>query len=1070
MCRNEVELKPGDAPHAPGKRILCEPCTQLNRAPRCLNCGEPVRGANPRDPEPYHQECRRCSSCYQVVSKADAQKLAGRILCKCCAHLFGQFFLPTRRCDAEHVREAFEAWDTDSSGSIEAGELRRVLKALDPDFADRDVDKLIRSIDTNHNGRIDYCEFTEWIMKGDPLAIDEGEDGFEKFIINLMRAAGKANNQAKMDVAEVQLREDGIYFTTESGDTRLEASSFTSGGGLELTTLDPEEFITKMEATEAGLSMTMNTGRVANLGGRGTGFGPFIAEEGFHVVGLRTKPLDGSEERIVGVDTCPLGNSKSYNAPAALRFAAEHELLQTLRDILAKAAVNVNTFTGNGVTALMLAAQYGNVGAMRLLLQSKANPNLCDEDGWTALTFSSRCGQTSAVKILLEKGATQEGDGGGALSQAIQQNHNSAARALLRAGFGPCPLGTFAVEEMVDPAKCALVAPEVMPLSGNYTQLVKITISHEKLEEGVRLFYTLDGRDPVSAGRRYRGSLALSGEHNFLRVVAVHGSARSPVTERHYRVCHYAMPDEVVSGTLQVRTFPEVESHVITAFANALEVARESVTCKVSQDAPVSGGKCWVRIPITDPTPAHRLHIDRAFTLVKGDAKKKAYLDKFAKDVKKATGAMPEHLQVTAGSIIVDFTLAREPAAELVRQIADPTSFLLTKAKLKASFGDATYDHAENLGDRVCDTSLHSGLHKALGIKATVDEVIGIGQADEGVLAICCPESQVKKIKKPFAMHAAKACQDLGAILGSVLVGPEAVSMDFSIDVVNDNEFGAGDFVKKVNSAPFRIAMEAELSSKGLPDAEVTTKTKATSRELAQLEFHLEWDFPVKPKNAALDLPDYLDGICLVYREDELVHTVDFQSAHNHKRDTTREASQRSKAISRAIQHSGDDMSDTGGQHRMTLDLAALPTDVTDLYFVLAGYDCKDLSLFPNPSVEIIDAHSRQNMMKYTLSSAGSAEAVIMCSLTKAESRKWIVRGLGMPTSGSVKDYEPIKAAISKLQVGYGHWERRAQLVELKVLHKLGRMSQHSSSEFAVFMQQVLSLPVPIFQLVTFFI
>jgi len=637
-------------------------------------------------------------------------------------------------------------------------------------------------------------------------------------------------------------------------------------------------------------------------------------------------------------------------------------------------------------------------------------------------------------------------------------------------------VGTFAVEAVRDASKCKLPAPEITPANGNYTQRVNVTISHERADQGAKLFFSLDGRDPFLAGKRYRGSLTLTSEYNFLRVVAVLGAERSVVVERRFRVCHYAVPDEVVSGSIKVRTFPEVEHHVITAFSQAVEVPRETVTLKVTMEPNSTNGKCWMRIPITDPTPAHRLKIDRAFTIVKGDAKKRAYLDKFAKDIKKATGAFPENLSVTAGSIIVDFTLAREPAAEMLRQLADPTSFLLTKAKLKGSFSDAEYRHAESLGDRVSDPQLHSTLHKALGVKASVDEVIGTGHNDEGVIAICCPESQVKKLKKPFTMHVSKACQDLGAVVDTVLVGPEELSVDFSIEVVNDERLGAGDLVRRVNGDRFRKDMERELSTKGLLDTDVAMKTRATSREVSELEFLLQWDFPEKPKNDFSRLPDYLDGICLIFSEDDLVEVVDFRSASGESNvrrspasQSSRQSAFRTRGVNRAVQHSGDVMSETGGQHRISLDLAALPPDVTDLYFVLAGYDCKDISLFPNPAVEIIDACSRQNMMKYSIASAGSTEAVIMCSLTRAESRKWIVRGLGIPTEGNVNNYDPIQAVVAKLQVGYGHWERRSELVLLRVLHKLDRLLQSSSSDFGCFMGRVLALPVPIFQLVVTF-
>lgn len=89
---------------------------------------------------------------------------------------------------------------------------------------------------------------------------------------------------------------------------------------------------------------------------------------------------------------------------------------------------------------------------LALRLATEANPNLADCDGWTALTYASRCGSPEAVQALLEKGAGEEkNDGGRALKEALRVQHNAAARALLRAGFGPAPQGTFALEGAVRP-------------------------------------------------------------------------------------------------------------------------------------------------------------------------------------------------------------------------------------------------------------------------------------------------------------------------------------------------------------------------------------------------------------------------------------------------------------------------------------------------------------------------------------------------------------------------------------------------------------------------------------------
>jgi len=64
--------------------------------------------------------------------------------------------------EATHMQEAFAAWDQDGSGNIERDELSRVLKALNPDFKDRDIAHLIKQIDKNaaehRQNRLAYLE------------------------------------------------------------------------------------------------------------------------------------------------------------------------------------------------------------------------------------------------------------------------------------------------------------------------------------------------------------------------------------------------------------------------------------------------------------------------------------------------------------------------------------------------------------------------------------------------------------------------------------------------------------------------------------------------------------------------------------------------------------------------------------------------------------------------------------------------------------------------------------------------------------------------------------------------
>mmetsp|Transcript_70340 Transcript_70340/g.218171 ORF Transcript_70340/g.218171 Transcript_70340/m.218171 type:complete len:717 (+) Transcript_70340:3-2153(+) len=712
----------------------------------------------------------------------------------------------------------------------------------------------------------------------------------------------------------------------------------------------------------------------------------------------------------------------------------------------------------------MLAAQHGNVGAMRLLLMSKANPNICDEDGWTALTFGSRCGQTDAVSILLQRGAKQEGDGGSALSQALRGQHNSSARALLRAGFGPAPKGTFAIEEAADATGCTLAEPAVSPPSGNYTQGVSVRISHEDTSGKVRLFFTLDGRDPYRAGRRYRGPVTLADENNHVRVVAVRGTERSAVLDLKYNVCHCAMPDEMVSGMLRVRTFPEVQHIVVDAFSKLADVPPGRLLTEVST-LNVSTGKCWVRVPVSDPRPEHRLKIDRSYTLVRSQHQRKAYLDKFVKDVQKATGARPEDMEITAGSILLDFTLPRAPAEELVRQLGDPTSFLLTKAKLKASFADAEYQRRKCVGDRVNDPSMHSSLHASLGRKATVDEVMGIGEADDGVVALCCPEKQVKKLREPLAKAVFIALKDLGVDLEPVRVCPEECELSYRINVVNGLDptgakLDGGTVVKKLNNSDFPRELVMDLVERGLSNPDVKVGSKATSRQLTQLEVLLKWDQQGSAES--------LDGICMVYEEENLMQIMSLAADNEPgmgEEGKTRQEIQRCRSISRAVQRNGES---TRGQHLMTMDLAALPPEVTDMYFVLAASGGSTLRTFPEVSVQIQDAFSKQVLTEYRTESGSGAEAMLLCRLSRTgtQARKWILRGLGAASGGSAADYEPLIETVAGLQAGYLRWERREDLVKLRVLHKLGRMSQASTSNFALFLQGLLELPVPVFQLV----
>jgi len=1065
-----------------------------------------VRDAKKNDPEPYHAQCRRCSSCYQVIPKDEVQKVAGRLLCQSCSNLFGHFFNPDRRSETERMKETFRAWDRDGSGSIEKEEVRRVLKALDPDFAERDLDELMRTIDKNGDGIIDFEEFCEWITQEPTFEIGEGS--LEECVGGLMRTSGVAEHHCKMGVAEVQVRPDGVVFVLENGSEIMQSNAI-KGDTLEMVVLDPEEFIVTVECTELGLILTLNTGRRAVAGGRGDAFGPWQASEGFHIVGLTTKPredtceeqrdvnADGGPSRttsrrrsyvqrnvdlvykIVDVNLAPLPAAKSYSPGAALRFAAAHEYLYSLGELLSKAASDVNSFSPAGRTALMIASEQGNIGAMRLLLSSKAKIDVCDADGWTALTYASRRGQTTAVNMLLEKGAKPDGDGGAALRACLRFQHNSSARALLRAGFGPAPEGAFSLESRMDPSNCKLRAPQVTPGSGAFADSVTVELAPgdgggEGAPAGKKklILYTLDGRDPFTAGKRYRGPFTIHGARTRLRAVTVQGNERSPVAESVYVVCHYVMPEEVISGSLKAKTVPEALVYVHGCLAEQLGVPKQRVTCKVkTPDTPPSGSTSptWLRVGLKDPHPRHRMRIDRPYMIVKGAKNSKAFVDKFVADVHKATGVHPTDVSLAAGSIVVTFALPREQALEVMRQLDDSTSYLSCNARLKDMLKETTMTMEDSIGERAALPEVQQGLREALGRVAPVQDFLLYGSGDAGTLAVLVQKDQIKKLKKNLERSLRDQFPNIAQ--GSALEGPAEIELEYTVDVVSsrsdDNIVNGGTVIKSLSDEDFAKNMMKCVAAQNVP-MKVSVLNKATSRELSQLEFVLSWGPSILGKTEVGPIQDYLDAVCLVYAESTLAMVVDYRSAREqrmvHDGEDTAETQKLCRSIARAVQHGGDEMAEAPREQRMRLDLVALPDEVTDVFFVLASFDADDLSLFPNPTVNIYDVRTQRKLTTYNAALAGNSKAVVMCCLSRTDG-KWIVNGLGVTAEGNVKNLDEIRTTISTCLGGYLRWERRSFLVKLRVLYNCNRITKSSTSEFAHVLHNILTLPIAAFQI-----
>lgn len=1054
----EVEPKKGE------RQSACERCEEILKAPACLACGQPVRGMKKGDPAPaYHEECRRCSSCQQLCRKDNAKFLAGKLLCTSCDELFGSYFVPSKRTGADLMEEAFNAWDRDGSGWIDKDELRRVLAAIMPNFSDRDMNELVRTIDTNGNGVVEYSEFCAWVTKDRPLEMDD--ETFSAYVASLMREAGKWKNAANMDIDMVQVRSDGVYVSLRSGTVRKETSAFRNED-LQVTSLDPEEFITRVECTEAGLVLGLNTGREVTLPGNGALFGPFAAPPGFHVDGLRTKPSDaagspGVEDFVAGIDLAPLAKASLYDAPTALMYTAEQEFLRSLREILAKAATDVNSFGPGGITALMLSASRGATGAMRLLMSSKANPSLADAEGWTALTYASRCGSQSAVEALLEKGAREDGGDNSALKEALRSKFNSSARALLRAGLGPAPAGSFALEAAAKGSDCGLAAPKLSPPGGAFSHPRRVSImigdvDATKGPPGVKVWYTLDGRDPISAGHRYIGAITVTKPFTKLRAVAALGPRRSQVVEADFVVCHCALPDEIVHAAVRAKLFPGATHMLKMHTAAVLEMSEDSLQIETKQVENDSAGK-WLQVTLVDLKPRHRLVFDMSFGTIKSADKKKKWLDKIEADITKAVGETPENLEVFAGSgVTLEFQMTRAKAEDILKQLQDPDSFLCTKAKQRKLFKTATMQMVDALGARLSDAPFRTELEQIMKTKKLQPEVKSVGEGDQGAVACYVSDKKEAKAVKPKLLQAIrKQLEDVES--AEMEEFTEQLELDINVDVM---KAGASKSILDALNNPETTQKISDLMAimEGI-DAPMNVSTAASSRRLAELDVIFRWEEAAEWG---------LDCSCFVYAEDNYVSTINMKAMTEPEEASGAEVSKDGAQMNKLARSATKsilmslDSAESAQEQRMKLELSALAAEVTDLFFVMSAYVAEDMSGYGTTSVNLIDSFREKEMSSFSFSPPASKAAVV--GKLSRHGSGWVFHTLCWPVDATVERTDELMKLLSDAQSFHAKWDRRKDMVLLRALHKCERMSQDSTAEFAKTMGNVMDLPLAAFQ------
>jgi hypothetical protein len=105
----------------------------------------------------------------------------------------------------------------------------------------------------------------------------------------------------------------------------------------------------------------------------------------------------------------------------------------------------INSFLGNysqgfpkDIRGLHLAAYFGVVAVVKLLLDKQADVDSKDGDGRTPLWWAAENGHEAVVKLLLDKQAdvdSKDGDGRTPLSWAAENGHEAVVKLLLRTGL-----------------------------------------------------------------------------------------------------------------------------------------------------------------------------------------------------------------------------------------------------------------------------------------------------------------------------------------------------------------------------------------------------------------------------------------------------------------------------------------------------------------------------------------------------------------------------------------------------------------------------------------------------------
>eukprot|EP01123_Difflugia_compressa_P001147 TRINITY_DN1130_c0_g1_i3.p1 TRINITY_DN1130_c0_g1~~TRINITY_DN1130_c0_g1_i3.p1 ORF type:complete len:326 (-),score=71.81 TRINITY_DN1130_c0_g1_i3:169-1044(-) len=132
------------------------------------------------------------------------------------------------------LKEAFDIFDKESSGSITSSNLGDILRSLGQNPTDDEVNKMVAKIDQDGNGTIDFDEFSDFMASAETASTSSLDSAFK---------AIDENGNGKLDIGE--LKDVLTKLGEKPNDKQLESMMYAAGQSPE-GEIDFDKFVKLM--------------------------------------------------------------------------------------------------------------------------------------------------------------------------------------------------------------------------------------------------------------------------------------------------------------------------------------------------------------------------------------------------------------------------------------------------------------------------------------------------------------------------------------------------------------------------------------------------------------------------------------------------------------------------------------------------------------------------------------------------------------------------------------------------------------------------------------------------------